>query len=200
MTEELAKLRAENAELRALLAKHSIPLPKRVAAETIADLPRTVDVSPLSPNAKIKLFGRFFHGRQDVYPIRWESQQSGKAGYSPVCANEWRRGISEKPRIKCSECNHSLYVPVSDQVIFRHLKGEITAGVYLILADDRCYFLAIDFDDADWREGARAVVQTCIANKLPAALEISRSGKGAHLWLFSQAPCWLGMFASLALH
>jgi hypothetical protein len=87
----------------------------------------------------------FFPGRDDVYPIRWESQQSGKVGYSPVCANEWRHGICEKPRIKCGECNHSLYVPVTDHVIFRHLNGEITAGIYPLLAGDRCYFLAIEF-------------------------------------------------------
>lgn len=184
MDEELSKLRAENAMLKALLSTHGIALPKQSDDKVSVNFSRQANTSTLSPDAKVKLFRRLFRGRDDVYPIRWESQQSGKAGYSPVCANEWRRGICEKPRIKCGECNHSLYVPVTDQVIFRHLKGEITAGIYPLLVDDRCYFLAIDFDDADWREDARAVLQTCLANILPAALEISRSGEGAHLWLF----------------
>jgi len=88
------------------------------------------------------------------------------------------------PAIKCSECSHSLYAPVTDDIIRQHLRGEITAGVYPLLVDNRCHFLAIDFDDADWREDARAVLQTCLDNALPAALEISRSGEGAHLWIF----------------
>lgn len=182
--EELAQLRTENAALRALLSAHGIPLPKQAIEEVAVNASHQPSTNTLSPDAKVKLFRRLFRGRDDVYPVRWESQQSGKAGYSPVCANEWRRGICGKPRTKCSECNHSLYVPVTDQIIFRHLKGEITAGVYPLLTDDKCYFLAIDFDDADWREDARAVLQTCLLNNLPAALEISRSGEGAHLWLF----------------
>lgn len=184
MEEELTKLRAENMALKALLSAHGIAIPRQADGEMAVDFPHQANANTLSTDAKVRLFRRLFRGRDDVYPVRWESQQSGKAGYSPVCANEWRRGVCEKPRIKCSECNHSLYVPVTDHVIFRHLKGDITAGVYPLLTDDRCYFLAIDFDDADWREDARAVLQTCIENNLPAALEISRSGEGAHLWLF----------------
>jgi superfamily II DNA or RNA helicase len=181
---ELIQLRAENSMLKGLLAKHGIAIPQQVVVPESADPAVRSIAKQLSPDAKIKLFRRLFQGRNDVYPVRWESQKTGKTGYSPVCANEWRHGVCEKPRIKCGECNNSLYVPVTDNVIFLHLKGEITAGVYPLLPGDRCYFLAIDFDDADWREDARAVLQTCLANSLPAALEISRSGEGAHLWLF----------------
>ncbi len=88
----------------------------------------------------------------------------------------------------CSVCSHRLYPPVTDDVITRHLEGKITAGVYPVFGDDKCYFLAIDFDDEDWRDDARAVLQTCRLNNLPAALEISRSGEGAHLWLFFANP------------
>jgi len=183
---ELAQLRAENDMLKRLLATHGVAIPGVVAdANQTGYLHSEVTVTgTLSPEAKVKLFRKLFRGREDVYPVRWTSTQTGKAGYSPVCANEWRRGVCEKPRIKCSDCQHSLYVPLTDQVIFNHLKGEITAGIYPLLVEDRCHFLAIDFDDADWREDAKAVLQTCIANGLPAALEISRSGEGAHLWLF----------------
>lgn len=140
---ELDLLRAENRMLKATLAAHGIA-PSPQAAESAAQYvapPSTP--STLPPGAKIKLFRKLFHGREDVYPIRWEGQQSGKAGYSPVCANEWRKGVCEKPRIKCADCRHSLYVPVTDNVIESHLRGNITAGVYPLLADDRCYFLAI---------------------------------------------------------
>jgi superfamily II DNA or RNA helicase len=181
---EVARLRAENLELKSLLAAHGIAVPQRMVEEATTKYPAPVRSNALSPDAKVKIFRRLFHGRDDVYPVRWESQQSGKAGYSPACANEWRRGVCEKPRIKCSECRNSLYIPVSEHTIVRHLKGEITIGVYPLLADDRCYFLAIDFDDDAWREDARAVLETCTLNNLPAALEISRSGNGAHLWLF----------------
>src|SRR5450830_470747 len=182
---EIAQLRAENAALKALLAMHGIAAPPAmVAAAPVIQR----DSSQLSPEAKVKLFRRLFRGREDIYPVRWISKTTEKPGYSPVCANEWRRGICEKPRIKCSECSHSLFAPVTDYVVFRHLRGEITAGVYPLLLDNRCYFLAIDFDDADWREDAKAVLQTCIENNLPAALEISRSGEGAHLWLFFANP------------
>lgn len=181
---ELIQLRAENSMLKGLLATHNIAIPQRVVVEdSTAPASRPIS-SLLSPDGKVKLFRRLFQGRRDVYPIRWESQKTGKNGYSPVCANEWQPGVCDKPRIKCGECNNSSYEPVTDNVIYLHLKGEITAGVYPLLPGDLCYFLAIDFDDADWREDARSVLQTCLANSLPAALEISRSGEGAHLWLF----------------
>ena len=179
---ELVQLRVENDMLKALLVKHGISLPQQPSSTLV--FPQPSSANTLSPDQKIKLFRRLFRGRDDVYPIRWESKTTGKPGYSPVCANEWRQGVCEKTRIKCSECNHSLFAPVTDYVISGHLKGKITAGVYPLLLDDKCHFLAIDFDDADWREDARAVLQTCNENALPAALEISRSGEGAHLWLF----------------
>lgn len=179
---ELVQLRVENDMLKALLVKHGISLPQQPSSSLVFTQPSSANT--LSPDQKVKLFRRLFHGRDDVYPIRWESKTTGKPGYSPVCANEWRQGVCEKPRIRCSECNHSLFAPVTDYVISSHLKGKITAGVYPLLIDDKCHFLAIDFDDADWREDARAVLQTCSENALSAALEISRSGEGAHLWLF----------------
>ncbi len=183
---ELIQLRAENSLLKALLAQHGIavPQPSNSDISSVGDSALQPNANELSPNAKVKLFRRLFRGREDIYPVRWISKTTGKHGYSPLCANKWRPGICKLPTIKCSECSHSLYAPVTDSIIRQHLRGEITAGVYPLLIDNRCYFLAIDFDEADWREDARAVLQTCLDNDLPAALEISRSGSGAHLWLF----------------
>lgn len=133
---------------------------------------------------QLALFRRLFRGRTDVYPIRWESKSTGKSGYAPACANEWRAGVCEKPRVKCADCGNRLLVPLSDQVIYDHLAGQHTVGVYPLLEDDTCYFLAVDFDEAEWRDDARAFVQSCGELGVPVALEISRSGQGAHAWVF----------------
>ena len=117
-------------------------------------------------------------------PFAGRARQPASPGYAPACANEWRAGVCEKPRIKCSDCGNRLLIPLSDAVIYGHLAGEHTVGVYPLLEDDSCYFLAVDFDEAEWREDARAFMQSCEALGVPAALEISRSGQGAHAWVF----------------
>ena len=148
-------------------------------------------VSQRSPaKAKIALFRSLFRGREDVYPRRFESPKTGRAGYSPACGNEWVRGICEKPRIKCSECPHQRFLPVTDDVIRWHLCGQddngydFVMGVYPMLLDETCFFLAADFDKATWQDDAAAFLQTCREMNLPAALERSRSGNGGHVWFF----------------
>ena len=180
-------LQAENARLVALLESHGIEwhLPSSPAPAAPAPEPEPEsEPSRLSTAEKVTLFRRLFRGRTDVYPIRWESKTSGKSGYAPACANEWRAGVCEKPRIKCSDCTHRLLVPLSDAVIYDHLAGQHTVGVYPLLEDDTCHFLAVDFDEAEWQEDARAFMQSCAELGVPAALEISRSGRGAHAWVF----------------
>jgi hypothetical protein len=143
-----------------------------------------------SPRAKIALFRSLFRGREDVYPRRFESRKTGKAGYAPACANEWVRGVCEKPRIKCAECPNRRFLPVTDDVIRWHLSGHdaegqsFVAGVYPLLQDETCFFLAVDFDKAGWREDAAAFLDACRHLNLPAAVERSRSGRGAHVWFF----------------
>lgn len=179
---ELTKLRAENARLSAMLEAHGIdwrlplePMPVQEA-----------EPSPLSADEKVVLFRRLFRGRSDVYPARWENK-AGKSGYSPACANEWKPGVCNKPRIKCSDCDNRLLIPLTDQIIYDHLAGKHTLGVYPLLVNDTCNFLAVDFDDAEWREDACAFVQSCHELSVPVALEISRSGNGAHAWIFFAA-------------
>src|SRR5215210_5411130 len=117
----------------------------------------TVDRHSL-PTAKIALFRSLFRGRDDIYPRRFESRKTGKTGYAPACANEWVRGICEKPRIKCAECPNRRFLPVTEQVIRRHLSGQaadgppFVAGVYPLLLDETCFFLAVDFDKAGWQD------------------------------------------------
>ena len=178
-------LQAENARLMALLEAHGIQWKLPTVRESApAQSPVTLEPSRLSTDEKIALFRRLFRGRDDVHPLRWESKTTGKSGYSPACANEWRAGVCEKPRIKCSDCGHRSFIPMSDQIVYNHLSGVMTAGVYPLLMDDTCYFLAVDFDEADWRDDARAFAQSCDDLGVPVALEISRSGEGAHAWIF----------------
>jgi superfamily II DNA or RNA helicase/very-short-patch-repair endonuclease len=141
-------------------------------------------------DGKIALFRSLFRGRHDVYPRRFENLRTGKSGYAPACGNEWVRGICEKPRIKCADCPHRAFLPVTDEVIRWHLSGkdfhgkDFVAGVYPMLADETCHFLAMDFDKDAWREDVLAVMETCKRLEIPAALEHSRSGNGGHVWLF----------------
>ncbi|AOI96872.1 TOTE conflict system archaeo-eukaryotic primase domain-containing protein [Burkholderia sp. LA-2-3-30-S1-D2] len=179
--DELAELRVENARLIALLEAHGIEWRQPVEP---MESRRAVESSRLSTDEKVALFRRLFRGRTNVYPVRWESKTTGKSGYAPACANEWRAGVCEKPRIKCGDCGNRLLIPLSDAVVYDHLAGEHTIGVYPLLEDDACYFLAVDFDEAEWRDDARAFVLSCHELGVPVALEISRSGQGAHAWIF----------------
>jgi hypothetical protein len=124
-----------------------------------------------------------FKGRQDVYPKLWTNKK-GMSGYSPVCKNEWAKGICRKPKIKCRECDNRIYLPVTDKVIAKHLEGNITIGVYPMLEDETCHFLALDFDKNSWQEDIKAFGDTCGNNNIPASIERSRSGKGGHVWIF----------------
>jgi len=150
---------------------------------------RTVD-SRSSPAMKVALFRSLFRGREDVYALRFESQKSGRSGYQPDCANEWVRGVCEKPKIKCTDCPHQRFHPVNDMTVTWHLQGHDDAGapfvmgLYPMLLDETCFFLAVDFDKSNWRADANAFLDTCRLLGIPAALERSRSGNGAHVWIF----------------
>jgi superfamily II DNA or RNA helicase len=184
---QCTRLQKEIDRFKALLSSHGIPWEEERAGqpESLLDQPRLSEKAGLhlSPEDKIALFRNLFRGRSDVYPVRWESVK-GKSGYSPACSNEWRPGVCGKPRTKCGDCDQRQLLPVTDQVIYDHLAGHHTIGVYPLMTDETCYFLAVDFDGSDWREDARAFTESCRELKVSAALEISRSGQGAHVWIF----------------
>ena len=123
----LLELKAENARLIALLEANGIQW--RTPPEPVPPVSMP-EPSRLSTDEKVALFRRLFRGRTDVYPIRWEGKTSAKSGYSPACANEWRAGVCEKPRIKCGDCGSRLLIPLSDAVLYDHLAGRHTVGVY----------------------------------------------------------------------
>ncbi|MDP6558018.1 MAG: hypothetical protein QGG71_25350, partial [Pirellulaceae bacterium] len=158
------------------------------------------------PEQKIALFRSLFRGREDVYPRRFESRTSGKTGYSPVCANEWVAGICEKPHVKCATCQHRQFLPVTNSVIRWHLVGkderggDFVAGVYPMLLDDTCCYLAIDFDKSNWQDDTAAVLETCRRLEVPAVLERSRSGSGGHIWIFFETAVPASMARRLGSH
>jgi superfamily II DNA or RNA helicase len=145
---------------------------------------------------KIKLFCSLFRGREDVYPRRFESVRTGKSGYQPSCKNEWVRGVCAKPKIKCSDCGCREYLPVTDDVIEWHLRGnhpqengkDFTIGIYPMLLDEKCWFLAADFDKSSWQKDIQAYAKTCSEMNVPISIERSRSGNGGHVWMFFDEP------------
>jgi len=139
--------------------------------------------NPLSSEEKLCIFQSLFKGRSDIFATRWENQK-GKSGYSVACNNEWKPGICNKPIIKCNECKHRDFSPLTDQQIYQHLTGQKTIGIYPLLVDNTCYFLAVDFDKEGWKQSVQALSVACDHYKVPHTIETSRSGNGAHLWIF----------------
>lgn len=143
-----------------------------------------------SPEEKIALFRSLFRGREDVYPRRFESRRTGKSGYSPACANEWVRGVCDRKAVKCADCPSRRFLAVTDDVVRQHLLGqdadgrEFVMGVYPMMLDETCFLLVADFDKESWSEDVAAVREVCRQAGIPSAIERSRSGNGAHLWLF----------------
>lgn len=144
--------------------------------------------SPLP--ARIALFCSLFRGREDIYPRRFESLKTGRSGYQPVCGNEWARNLCDKRQVRCAECPNRHFLPVTDEAIQWHLSGrdasgrDFVMGVYPMLQDETCFFLAADFDKKSWCEDAEVFLETCRRFGVCASLERSRSGNGGHVWLF----------------
>jgi len=168
-------------------------LPHLLVKESPAQYSGGYITSHSSEEAKVRLFRSFFRGREDVYARRFESRKTAKSGYQPDCRNEWLAGVCLKPKIKCSHCDQRQFIPLTDAVIRSHLMGrnpadpdgkDFTIGVYPLLPDETCWFLAVDFDKSAWKEDATAFRHTCELHGLPASLERSRSGNGAHVWIF----------------
>lgn len=150
---------------------------------------------PTTNAAKVALFRSLFRGRDDVFPRRWENPRKGTAGYSPACRNDWdwnlcdkRKGPKPGRASVCGGCPNQAFIPVSDDEVAGHLRGDQVMGVYPLLAGDTCWFLAADFDKGSWQDDILAFAETCDRHRIPVALERSRSGNGAHAWFFFDAP------------
>ena len=184
---ECSRLREENARLRRLLAEHNILIPR--AEPPMRPFVKPMEASPLEERQerarkRIALFRSLFRGREDVYACRWESPD-GRSGYSPAAQKDWKAINRSRPedRKKVDQKTRK-YFPLTDSVIESHLLGKETIGVYPLLSDETCWFLAVDFDKKTWQEDSTAFMDTCREMQVPAAMERSRSGRGGHVWIF----------------
>ena len=143
---------------------------------------------PRSNDEKVALFLTLFGAQCSVYPRLWENPKTGRKGYSPACRNEWIRGICEKPRVKCTDCPHQDFPPLDHSAILAHLTGQHTVGTYAIREDDTCIFLTADFDGEGWAEDVAAYRRAGEELGLCIPVERSRSGNGAHAWVFFSQP------------
>ncbi len=175
---EIERLRQENAELRL----RQVPtVAEPVARYQSRDTELALQTQPLfsltsksSVREKVAMFRSLFRGREDVYASYWINERTGKKGYSPACEDPWslRKGQPRK------------YLPLTDQVIQDHLSGTKTIGIFPLLKDNSCWFLACDFDGEGWKLDATAFFEICGRYGVPAYLERSRSGNGSHVWIF----------------
>ncbi len=201
--ERLATLEDDKARLQARLHELCAADSKNdVAPDAVAE----AVTQDSAAGEKVALFRSLFRGREDVFPRRWSNIKTGRSGYAPVCDNEWVAGVCNKPKIKCGECPNQRFVLLSDSAIRCHLQGEgpdgrdYTLGVYPLLSDETCWFLAVDFDKQTWQRDAAGFLETCRRKEVPAALERSRSGNGGHVWIFFAEPVPAGQARKLGTH
>lgn len=133
--------------------------------------------SPVSD--KLALYGSRFRSRPDVYAVHWQNGRTGASGWMPAVAGRWRKGMDRRS---------ARYLPLTSEVIAAHLAGEIFIGLYPLLTDNSCWFLAADFDGGAAMLDALAYAKAARSSGVPAAVELSKSGRGAHVWVFFAAP------------
>ncbi len=177
---QVTHLRAENARLLQLLklTPQEAGLPDPVQSGIFDAAPGSVHAGS-SPAMKVAFFRALFAARTDIYAQRWENVRSGKSGWMPAVRGRWQKGVPTSAR---------EYLPLTDDVVAAHLSGELDLGLYPMLDGDRCVWLAADFDGSAAMLDALSYLKAARAAGAPAALEISRSGLGAHVWLFFSAP------------
>ena len=191
-------LHKENEVLRSLLKIHGVEYETRMKEDMNKPIYSLVSVPTitLSIDERIRLFQSLFKGREDVFARRWFSKTTGKSGYQPVCINEWKQGICDKKKYRCAICPNRNFAPLTTQDMYRHLEGKDeyccdVVGLYAIMQDNNCAFLCADFDDKNckygYKEDVLAFVGVCREWLIPYAIERSRSGNGAHVWIFFEA-------------
>ncbi len=180
LTAELASMRAENGRLlRLLKLTRREATPPGPAQAGFFDAPPGLVHAGSLPEAKVAFFGAMFAARTDIYAVRWENARTGQKGWLPAVRGGWRKGVRHAERD---------YLPLTAEVLSAHLSGQTHIGLYPLLDGDRCWWLAADFDGSAAMLDALNYVKAARALGVPAGLEFSRSGTGAHAWTFFTAP------------
>ncbi len=164
--------------------------------------------------ADAKVFFSMFWGRTDVYSRRTIKKSTGEVNYYTQCYNFWKNGCPRitGSKIKCQDCQRQAYKELKKEQIIEHLRGisedaTDVIGVFPLLADNTCRFIVFDFDNHEkgaerndfantgdlWREEVDSLRKICDINGIDALVERSRSGRGAHLWIFFQKPIEAGL-------
>ncbi len=177
---ECERLKKENQYLKSLLEKNQISY--AINEDNKRYQAKEVSKSEIIKQ-RIKLFRTLFNGRTDIFAVRYTSK-NGRSGYVPACELEWHPQLCGKPKIKCASCINRKFIPLTDLVIYEHLTGKRTVGIYPLLENNRCNFLAIDFDKSSWVDDSKAFMNVCHKYNVPTSLEKSRSGDGCHVWIF----------------
>jgi len=172
----LEEVQAENVHLRGLLRltpeQARQPGPSQTA---IFDQPPGAVSGSSELRAKVSLYATLLRARRDVYAVRWDNAQTGKGGWMPAVEGGFRKGVRPADR---------RYLPLTEQVLHDHLTGDREIGLYPMLDGDRCHWLAADFDGSTSMLDALAYLKAARSRGISAALEVSRSGAGAHTWIF----------------
>ena len=201
LKKRITELEAENSRLKKLLHENGITDVLPAKTEKLASEQSAVELA--------RRFFSYFWGRTDVYSRRVQNKNTGKAGYFPQCDNFWRFGLCPKAqRIKkaCKDCEHRAWTRLQAHQIVEHLRGNKAdssdvIGIYPLFPDNTCRFIVFDFDNHEsdvnlldfdntlaWQEEVAALREICRQNAIPVLIERSRSGKGAHVWIFFDAP------------
>ena len=199
LTQRIQELEKENARLKAILAKNGIEYAsfESKSCETSHIETTPVSISQFTLQEKVALFQSLFQGRDDVFAKRWYSNATQKSGYQPVCKREWNREFCDKRKYRCADCPNRQFAPLTYNDFFNHLAGKDALGrdvigLYPIRKDNTCSFLCTDFDDKNCEHGYKndvlAFINICKTWNVPCYIERSRSGNGAHVWIFFDTP------------
>ena len=173
---ELETLRADNVRLQRLLklseAQASAAAPDQA---TLTGAPESPVSMGSSPEGKVRFYFDLFRSRTDVYALRWENRRDGRSGWMPAIKGYWRKGMNRA---------EAPYLPLTPDVVGEHLRGDVHIGLYPLGDDDTCWWVAADFDKEAALLDALAYMKAARSYQIPAALEVSQSGRGAHVWVF----------------